>query len=582
MSLFDRELQRNTFQGNIVLQIGNYFYAKYQPDSGITISESRVGLISALSVNPIDVDFRDVRTSLSTLTFTLLDKDGVVSSDVAGDDYAFQNLEVIFYFGFITGSFPWANYQRISKTRIRSFTKNETSFTFKCEDVLKNLKTPILADRTALTSDITNIVTTIPVTSTASFDAAGIIRIRDEFIYHSGKDATNFTGCTRAYLNTEASSASTDDEVLEVTLVQGKPMDIIYNMIASVVTDSTLINQASFTSLRDGVFIDDPDYIFYTDDIDSVLSWVEKNILIATNTRIYPDNNGKIAIALLDQVVYNAESEQFSEDFQVDFPTYSVDTSRIVNRVIVNTDYNVGKDKFLRTQVFTDDLSIGRFGIKEFNLDLYGVYSTQDTANLIPGDRARRILARLAFPRAEVGVKTFLSKLGTSIGDQVYFSHRYLPQPGIGSTLSQMLEVVSKAPINFSDNPLIQWKLAFTSYSGLRNALISPSPLIYEVLSQKKFTIPAADANALRAGYKLKLMDDTTREVLADAANVIDTIIGNEITMVDDFTTTLTTSIRITFPDYSESTIEQQFLFAYISDNTNLMPDTKSAYLIVV
>lgn len=52
-------------------------------------------------------------------------------------------------------------------------------------------------------------VTTITVTSAASFDSTGYIRVENEVIKYTGKDATNFTGCTRGALGTDAASHAT-------------------------------------------------------------------------------------------------------------------------------------------------------------------------------------------------------------------------------------------------------------------------------------------------------------------------------------------------------------------------------------
>lgn len=52
-------------------------------------------------------------------------------------------------------------------------------------------------DTTTLTGNISNSVTTIPVTSTAGFSTTGAIFIDAEIITYTGKTATSFTGCTR-------------------------------------------------------------------------------------------------------------------------------------------------------------------------------------------------------------------------------------------------------------------------------------------------------------------------------------------------------------------------------------------------
>lgn len=63
-------------------------------------------------------------------------------------------------------------------------------------------------DFTLLNGAINNSVTTITVDSTKGFRTAGMIKIDDEIIAYTGRTATTFTGCTRAYLSTSAASHS--------------------------------------------------------------------------------------------------------------------------------------------------------------------------------------------------------------------------------------------------------------------------------------------------------------------------------------------------------------------------------------
>lgn len=71
---------------------------------------------------------------------------------------------------------------------------------------------PITSTTTALASTST----TIPVVSTHRYEHRGIIRIGTEYIHHTGKTETSFTGCTRGVLGTSAQAHDTSSEVYEV------------------------------------------------------------------------------------------------------------------------------------------------------------------------------------------------------------------------------------------------------------------------------------------------------------------------------------------------------------------------------
>ena len=61
---------------------------------------------------------------------------------------------------------------------------------------------------TTLSAGIDDIVTTIPVVSTANFASSGLITIDSEIIKYASKDATNFLSCTRGYDGTAVSHLS--------------------------------------------------------------------------------------------------------------------------------------------------------------------------------------------------------------------------------------------------------------------------------------------------------------------------------------------------------------------------------------
>lgn len=66
---------------------------------------------------------------------------------------------------------------------------------------------------TTLTGNITNVQTTIPVTSTTGFSSVGSVIIGAELITYTGITATSFTGCTRGAAGSPNKSHNTGDAV---------------------------------------------------------------------------------------------------------------------------------------------------------------------------------------------------------------------------------------------------------------------------------------------------------------------------------------------------------------------------------
>lgn len=69
---------------------------------------------------------------------------------------------------------------------------------------------------TTLSSNVAKDDTTINVDSTWRYQTRGYIRIGDEWIFHTGKTDTSFTGCQRAQMSTRAKSYNSGSEVYEV------------------------------------------------------------------------------------------------------------------------------------------------------------------------------------------------------------------------------------------------------------------------------------------------------------------------------------------------------------------------------
>ena len=86
---FDTEVQNNQFQVNVVIKIGDDYYSQYQPDSGLVVDSENVGLLSRTRISGNAVDIRDVRTTVASLSFNLLDENGLVTSRIMSDDSNF-------------------------------------------------------------------------------------------------------------------------------------------------------------------------------------------------------------------------------------------------------------------------------------------------------------------------------------------------------------------------------------------------------------------------------------------------------------------------------------------------------------
>ena len=89
------------------------------------------------------------------------------------------------------------------------------------------------------------------------------------------------------------------------------------------------------------------------------------------------------------------------------------------------------------------------------------------------------------------------------------------------------------------------------------------------------------DETGYEVGFRVRIWNTSTKDFYSDTYRTITAVNGPDIRIDSNFTTTLTTSMRVFFPDYDESTLTQQAVYAYISPDTNeFVSDGKKAYQI--
>jgi hypothetical protein len=79
---------------------------------------------------------------------------------------------------------------------------------------------------TALTANLSNVATTIPVTSTTGFPSSGYIVINTEIIQYTGVTATTFTGASRGLFSSTPAAHTSGDAVTEATYGYGMPSSL--------------------------------------------------------------------------------------------------------------------------------------------------------------------------------------------------------------------------------------------------------------------------------------------------------------------------------------------------------------------
>lgn len=603
MSAYELALNKN-LKTNIVLRIGTDYYATYQPDSGLSITDEFLQ-VQAPKLNGVTVDVRNSNSPISTFSFKLMEFEGSkTSSKIMLDETQFLEKEIVIYHGHVEQNFDFSDYIELGRTTIKAVAKIENGYSFTSREVTGLISAPALNRKDILKTALISTSTTLSISSTEGWPSNGIILVENEFMAYTGidPDGITLTGLVRGIYTSEAVEHTVGSEVYQVTPIEGvNPVDIFLQILLSKNGDGT--NHPTYDVLENGLGIN-PDNVdissieqirdenfntelhtIYVFNVENMLKYLEKELLPSTNLRII-NYNGRIGLSLLDQVNFEGEAPILDENSIIGTPTWSLTSDKVVNIITVEWDYNQATRKFESSKTFKDQDSINTFGEKPvLTLKMRSV-KTSLGGEVIAQERALRLLNRLSTARGRVSLRCHLDRSPIQVGDNTQLVHRFLPQQGGTLGMSDQLEVMSRS-IDL-ERSIATFKLEFTSYTGIRIPFIAPSPKVSAVASQRVVTVDSADG--LQVGYQVNIFkkglpdsfgNPTAGEYLPDSSNTIESINGNEITFVNEWTTTLENDFILKMSDYEEANDEQKARYAYIGSNTGFFNDGSKNYQII-
>ena len=578
---FTDELANSKFTLNVVIELDGQTYARFQPDSGITIPDENL-IVGAVNLRPFTVDIRDVRSSLPSNTFVLLDVDGLISNRIGASTNQLLNEVVVIKVGFITGSFDFADYRIFSAALTTAVTKQANAYTFSAREN-QDLTGTIFSDSSVLVvplnSTQTDEMTLADVTDFAD-GPAGFVKIDQEFIQYQTRNVAEnkLENLTRSDLSSTATAHAANAIVNEAQIIKGNPIDLLLQILISPgglgpfdVLDNGLgisqdaIDVAGITAIRDANFVGD-EYEFVMVDVGAGLSFLEREILQATNTRFLV-KEGQTSIALLDQTEIGAIVPTINEDSIIGTPSWKLGTDRTVNRIIIEFNFVAGLNRFTRVNQFDDTDSQTNFGfIKALTFKFKGIQAALDGVNIVQ-ERATRLLARLSTSQTTIAFQTLFSNADLEIGDEILLQHRFLADQGGGLGISDEVEIISRGyDLNRGQ---IQFSVSYTSFTGSRFGLIAPSSPIVAVNSSTEFDL-GVEAAFYETGFVV---------VINAQVRTIISIVGDVITV--NTATTASIGDLVLFADYDLASDGQKAQFAYISqDETGFPSDGGKSYQI--
>jgi len=258
---FQDELINNQFQLNVVVELGGETYARFQPDSGITIPDENL-ILGAVNLQPLAVDLRDVRTTLPTNTFEILDIDGIVTNRIGAADNQLLNETAVIKVGFITGSFDFSDYQIFSSALTTKILRRPNAYRFSARE--NQVLTGLIFDSAGeLSADLSDTETTeMFLIDVSNFPDPAVtlqsekVEIDEEVIIYTGLDsgANSLTGLTRGDLSSTAASHDSGAVVSRIDTITGNPLELLLQIMISTPGNTS---GSIYDVLADGLAIDE-------------------------------------------------------------------------------------------------------------------------------------------------------------------------------------------------------------------------------------------------------------------------------------------------------------------------------------
>lgn len=619
----DEVKSEKKFKGNIVIKIGDFsYFAIREPDTGLNIQSPHNRAVAGLTLNPTSIDIRKVTTTVSSFSFRILDKDGIITSLIGGNAEDLIGEDVRIFLGRSDVAMDFADYFELPMTRIQKIDHSENAYVFSTSEEVERMAKPIYDFKSALAVDILSGTTIWTMRDDiTNFPDSGFLKVGDEFVSYTGKDLVNnrFTGVVRGELNSVPVAHSSSADVVLVETVTDNPLNIILKILISgggggvydtlqsgLGISEDLIDIAEIEALRDELFLGDQ-FTLSIYNVTSALKYIETELLMPNSLRFTTSLNSKVTLAVLDKARFVEEVDVIDHDTVTKFPKWSIDGTKVTNIIEVRWNYSEGTKSWVNRDVFRDEDSIALYGAQTpLKFDFRGLKLALGGQALVT-DFGSRLLARLAVPTPEISVTTQIDKSLQTIGDKAYLVSSLIPAVDGTLNFASDLEIISRS-INQSSGD-VNFKLAFTSFTTIRSGYIAPSDLITSIVSQKKINVALGRTSRYMVGWYMRLWDETNQVYCADAPNKIvgfapggdhiltedgDFIVTEDnetltveqasaedsIIFEDDWTTPITgpNNYRIRFAEYDD-VAESQKRYAFISETTGLdFADGKPTY----
>lgn len=590
MGSYSSELPSKAYVPNVVIRFMGDYYSIRQPDSGLTVDADKNGTVTSLNLNPTQIDPFKATTAINTNSFKILDKAGVLSSKFASNPQIFQGELCEIWIGRVNVSMAFSEYYKCTDTYISKVSKQDAAYTFQSKEAKDKLSSGAFSLSQKLAVDILAATTVITLQDASLLPSSGLFKLNDEYISYTSIIGNNLQGCIRGEHGSTPTDHELGDSIYIAEVIQDNPITLLLQLLISsggtgtydvlsdgAGLDESLIDVTEFEDIRDNYY-STITYKFILNNIESLKKFIEDEILFPNGLRLRSNNNSKIGLAVLNKPILNIDAPTIDHDEMTKSPQYSVDDTKITNRISIEWNYDDKTNKYLNISLYTDTDSITQFGeTKILALKFKGIKESL-SGQAIVDEIAASFFRRFSFPKPMISTSTHMSSSEWLLGEKPELQSVHIPNSDGELNFADSVEVVQRA-IN-QDTGDVKFQLSFTEFTGIRLCFLAPSDTVTVVNSQSSIDVGAGRGDNYRTGWVMRLYNNTTRDYEDVQENIINTISGDTITFTNNWTTTLTTSHRIMFADYNSVTVQQK-KFCFMSNLSNNFSDGKPPYQIV-